>query len=362
MLQKQIAKVFGLLLSLVALPAVAFGAGASTDEFASEWKALIAAAQAEGEVVISVGGGGRTDRPIINHFAKKFGIKAIISAGRGSEQTNRLLAEQSAGRFGVDVLMIDATNGNRLIQARALTPIRKLLVHPDAIDPSKWFGNRMWFADPEEQFIVNHSASASPLNIGMRYNTNLLSQKEIEGFNSVYDYLDPKWAGKVVSLPPTIGGGVGDYVTVLLHPDVGEEWLRRYFKKAFKAFFTEDSRIVSDGIANGRFKFGIALSTAGREVDALGRAGAPVKRMVRPFKERPILGGSGPSANLEAVKKPPHPAAQKLFVNWLLTREGQLARLKFAARHTDPSLRKDVKCAGQVDLEDCRKPSETYLI
>ena len=243
-----------------------------------------AAAQDEGGFVISIGGGGRNDRPIAEAFGEQFGIDVTVSAGRGSEQTDKLLAEQSAGKYEVDVLFIDGTNGNRLIQADALMPIMDVVFHPDILDLSNWYQGRIWFGDPEEMYVINHSAAAAPLNLGMYYNTNLMTEADLDGFNSVYDYLDPQWAGKIVSLPPTIGGGVGDYVTLLLHPDVGEDWLSQYFHPDHDVFFSEDSRIVADGIANGKFHFGIALSTAGREVRSLAEAGAPIGQFVKPIR------------------------------------------------------------------------------
>ena len=329
--------------------------------FQTEWAELLAAAQDEGGFVISIGGGGRNDRPIAEAFGEQFGIDVTVSAGRGSEQTDKLLAEQSASKYEVDVLFIDGTNGNRLIQADALLPIMDVVFHPDILDLSNWYQGRIWFGDPEETYIINHSAAAAPLNLGMYYNTNNMAQEDLDGFNSVYDYLDPKWAGKIVSLPPTIGGGVGTYVTLLLHPDVGEDWLSQYFHPDHDVFFSEDSRIVADGIANGKFHFGIALSTAGREVRSLAEAGAPIDQLVKPFAEADTLSGSGPSDNIEAVKNPPHPNSQKLFINWFLSQEGQSARLELSAGVPNPTLREDVPCEGNVDTRECRDPDATYI-
>ncbi len=51
----------------------------------------------------------------------------------------------------------------------------------------------------------------------MRYNTNVVSQADIDAINSVYDYLDPKWKGKLVALTP-ISEQVAGYYSHMAHP------------------------------------------------------------------------------------------------------------------------------------------------
>ncbi len=93
--------------------------------FQVEWDALIAAAQVEGEVVLVFGGSaGRNYRPVAEFWQDKFGVKAIVSTGSGSEQGERILAEQRAGQYEVDIMMIGATTGStRLIPAGAVEPV-----------------------------------------------------------------------------------------------------------------------------------------------------------------------------------------------------------------------------------------------
>ena len=60
------------------------------------------------------------------------------------------------------------------------------------------------------------------------------------------------------------------------------------------------------------------------------------------FKEAVAVSG-GP-AHIAVVNRAPHPNAAKLFINWFLSREGQLMVQNFGAKHGDgvDSLRIDI--------------------
>ena len=74
--------------------------------FEAEWEALIKAAQEEGQLSLVFGGNaGRNYRPVANFFGEKFGIQMIIATGSGSAGVNRVLAEQTTGRYLVDACM-----------------------------------------------------------------------------------------------------------------------------------------------------------------------------------------------------------------------------------------------------------------
>ncbi len=63
------------------------------DAFGTEWDELIAAAQAEGQVVLALGGSdSRTGRFAFAAFEKQFGVQIVASSGSGSDNANRILA------------------------------------------------------------------------------------------------------------------------------------------------------------------------------------------------------------------------------------------------------------------------------
>ena len=133
-------------------------------QFQAEWEALIAAAQEEGEISMTFGGSaGRNFRPIAAVFEERFGVKTIVATGSGGEHVNRILAEQTAGQFLVDVHFGGNTATiTRLAPTGALNPVADLLFHPEVIDQSLWVGGKHSYSDPPQQFVFAFAANASP--------------------------------------------------------------------------------------------------------------------------------------------------------------------------------------------------------
>ena len=332
-------------------------------QFQAEWDALIAAAQDEGQVVLVFGGSaGRNYRPVAAFFQDKFGVEALVSTGSGSAQGERILAEQQAGQYQVDVMMIGATTGStRLIPGGAVEPVAPVFVHPEVVDQSLWFQGRHWYADAGQEFMFTLSASAEPQNMGMRYNTGLMTQEDLDGFNSVFDYLDPKWAGKIVALVPLAGGAAGTLFEAYLHPEIGTDWIDGFMAPEHGVTFVEDFRFIVDGVAKGQFHFGIAIGSAGRDLDALEELGAPVKRLVKEFKEGGVLGGTGSSNTMMVPPNRPHPNAAKLWVNWFLTKEGATVMHEQSEQAVSPTLRLDVTSWGRTNEFDRRIEGKDYF-
>lgn len=335
--------------------------------FAASWDEAIAAAQQEGELVVVMGGSAsRNYRPIFKLFEEKFGVRAVVSTGGGSKQADRILAERAAGKNQVDIIMVGGTTAaTRLVPSGILDPIRPILFHPEVIDQSHWLTGKHLFSDPEEKFVLAFSGSADLAPILMRFNTQKLPIEEAKKINSVWDFLDKRFTGQIVALPPTTAGAGGTYFTVPVHPDLGEKYLRRFFDPELKVSFIENFRQIADGVAKGKYTMAIFVGSAGRDIDKLGKQGLPVAnftRMInRPIKERPIVGGSGASNNIMVANQRPHPNATSLFVNWFLSKEGQTIMQAKSERTPDPTFRTDVTDRGKVNKADLRQPGVDYL-
>ena len=331
--------------------------------FQVEWDELIKAAQEEGEVVLVLGGSaGRNFRPVAEFWQDKFGVKVIVSTGSGSEQANRILAERSTGVYLVDVLWVGGTSANtRMVPANALVPIADLFIHPDVTDLSLWYQGKHWYGDEPQQFVFTFAADASPQNMAMRYNTDLVTQEDLDGLNSVFDYLDPKWKSKIVSISPLTGGAGGTYFEAYVHPDIGTSWIDGFLSPDLDVTFTEDFRFIVDGVARGKFAMGVAIGSAGRDLDALRDAGGPVARLAKDFKEGGVVSGTGSSDNMMVPTNQPHPNATKLFVNWFLSQEGQTMMHTLAEQESDPTLRLDVTDWGTTRPIDRRVEGQEYF-
>ena len=329
--------------------------------FQAEWAELIEAAQQEGEITMTFGGSaGRNFRPIAVFFGEKFGVKTVVATGSGGAHVERILAEQSAGRYLVDVHFGGNTSTiTRMAPNGALNPVADLFIHPEVLDLSLWTGGKHSYSDPEQQFVFAFAASAAPTPIAAWYNTNLMTQEDLDGINSVFDYLDPKWKGKIVAHVPIAGsGGTGSYYTAYAHPDIGKEWVDRFISRDLDVTFSNDERFTVDGLNQG--KFHMAIGGGGSIFEAIATLGAPVKELLKDFKEGGEISSSSSVDILSTPTNPPHPNAAKLWVNWWLSKEGQTLMHTMAEALPDPTLRLDVTDWGKVPENVRRVPGKAY--
>ncbi len=342
-------------------------ATSTSTAFQVEWEALIAAAQREGRIVVAGGGGAGSSIHLFEHFGKKFGIRPVISWGSGREQASRMLAEQGAKRYEVDIVLAGLTTLlARLRPANALQPIPPFLFHPEVIDESLWYEGKHKYVDKDKFVFLYAARVSSPTGSGMSlwYNTNKVSQEEIYTLHGPWDILKPKWKGKFVANDPSLGGGgTGALITAWLHPKMGKDWLRAFWIE-MKPFITTNQRIMEDGLVRGRFAWGYALGS--NDLEELRDKGAPVsEEFPRLLVEEHLLGGSATSHGFAVARNVPHPNVTKLWINWFLSREGQTILHTLPQpgvknpMHSRFSLRNDVP-PGLTDPDRRRQPGTQY--
>lgn len=329
--------------------------------FQQEWEALIAAAQAEGEGVwVHSRGADRSFSPVIKAFGEKFGITVNLHSGSGRAAADRVLAERSAGLYTVDLFGTGGTTAiGRMVPGNFYDPVAPLLFHPDVLDLSNWYGGRHWYLDSEQQYVLIHSVSVDYPPLAMRYNTDLVSQEDIDAIESVFDYLNPKWKGMIAAWPPGPGGSSFD---MSLHPQIGREWVERFMRE-MDVFWSSDSRILADGLAQGKFAIVMVGHTANADIDALSTLGLPVARLDKRLKEAGALEGDNGSNLLATANRPPHPNVQKLYINWFLSQEGQTLVNTIGGTEASPpapSLRLDVP-PGRTDPRERREAGVEYF-
>jgi ABC-type Fe3+ transport system substrate-binding protein len=83
-------------------------------------------------------------------------------------------------------------------------------------------------------------------------------------------------------------------------------------------FIGRDQRQLAENLAKGKLALVVGLTYY--SFLPFLKAGLPVKPLPNPRDEVYISGGSG---NLTIIKGAPHPNATKVFVNWILGKEGQ---------------------------------------
>lgn len=297
----------GLLWSLIWATAVY--AQPSKTSGSAEWDFLVDAAKKEGKVTISIPASAEMRKQIEDHFKKRYGIEVEVFTARGSAGVRRMADEFKAGVRHFDLHVGgSASIISGMLDEGIIDSIEPWLVLPEVKDPKQWWGGHLW-VDNAKRFIYTFQAYLSEI---IWYNTDLVKPNEIRSFD---DFLNPKWKGKIGYLDPRTPGA-GDSTWAFMWQVKGEEYLKKLV--AQDLYLGRDQRLLAESLTKGRVAVMIGLSYYSY-VPFL-KAGLPIKTLPTVKEGNYGTGGSG---NLAIIKAPAHPNSTKVFVNWLLGREGQ---------------------------------------
>jgi len=173
---------------------------------------------------------------------------------------------------------------------------------------------------------------------------------------SYKDLLDPKWKGKIVLYNPWRPSAAAGWATFMISDAFGrvggEQFLRDF--AATEPLLTSDVRQQIEWVAKGKYPIGVGVQHA--SLSEFKSKGAPVTI------NRFIEGGNiNPgSACVELSPWAPHPNAAAIYINWLLTKEGQAA---YARGTGSPPARNDVPLEGLgVDPSKIAGPNDKAFI
>lgn len=276
-----------------------------------DWDALVREAKREGALstVLSSQRGYRT---VLSEFERLFpGIRvAQVTASSSNAWLNQVRDERRSGRDTYDIAFVQPepaiTQG---IPEGMWAPLRPLLIRQDVTDDAVWrsgFASR--FLDARGQFCFGWE-----YQIQHAYAVDTRAVKEGE-ITSVRDLLDPKWRGKVITPDPRTGSALFSAASVA----------KTHGNDTLKALLVDQRPTISTG--------GNTL------IDALVGGSHPIAlgvrpRALQPYRDRGVAGPIKfldlpdadyvPGTALLAFNNTPHPATTRLFLNWLLSREGQ---------------------------------------
>lgn len=291
-----------------------------------EWDKTLSEAKKEGQVIITAGYGTVSARePFIRAMKEKFGIDAEIIVSQGSPMMQRVLSERRAGIYRNDLYLGGAnTLAAEMFTRNLVQPIEPYLILPEVKNPALWFKGELPVWGP------NRVAFFSILNITSHTSVskNLVKPEEITSYN---DLLKPKLKGKIAMYDPTLGSGGGKSFFMQGYRFMGADYMKELVKQ--EPVLTRDLRLLTEWLVSG--KFPVTLGLSGDTVSAAEKDGYPVA-MLPVLKEGAIV---GPGAGQLAVwDNGPHPNATKVFVNWLLSKEGMTVFAKavnMASRRAD---------------------------
>lgn len=315
---------------LALFAASALFAQAKDQGWQQKWDAALKQAKSEGKVVVMGPPGDRIRDAITQNFGKAFpDISLEFSGARGGELATKIKAERDAGIYSVDVLISGTSTANAYFKPmKALDPIEPALILPEVINPKNWRNDRLEFSDRETRMDL---LFATQNNVPVIYNTAQVKHEEVD---ELYKILDPKWKGKIAvqdPIPSGTGNGVFRWLWHVLGPEKTEDFYRKLHAQA--GAIDRDQRRQIEWVAQGKFPLSFGPGTVMYQLEKRGLKFGIVSH----FKDYGsyLTPGFG-SAML--MNRAPHPDAAKVFLNWLLGKEGQTAfshGMGYASRRVD---------------------------
>lgn len=285
------------------------------------WARVVDAAQKEGKVIVySFGFIGELGNALSNAFFKKYGIRADIITGPGGGLSERIRTEQRMKNVVADVGELSPAFGVLLLQEGQLVPLANEL---------PVFREDVWLVPltiDDKWHILRHNLSyGSPW-----INTDLVKPEDAP--KSWTDLADPRWKGKLLSIDPS----------TTTTPDRFVHSLTR-FKLVEPDFFPRlaaQKLIVPTGVGPRPPYVALARGEGAVLIFGLDSQGAVVigeGAHIRPTA--PKEGLTVASSGIELIKNASHPNAGKLFIDFVLSREGHELETRI---NLVGSLRKDV--------------------
>ena len=308
----------------------------SKPNWQSEWDRTVNAAKKEASLSLYLYQGEGELSAVAQLFQKKYPeINLVTTTGRGNTLAPRIMAERRAGKFLVDAYIVGPTTAYEVFyRAKILDSVRAAMILPEVIDESKWWQGQHHYIDPDNKYIFVFLG-----NVGeyVSYHTKSVEAGEIRSY---WDFLQPKWKGKILSRDPKISGSQRIGLRMFYYaPELGGEFIRRLYGE-MDVTLTQEIRQATDWLASGKFAICFFCSEI-LKAKAQGLA-VDVFHAAQWKENRAISAGS--MGSLAMPSQPPHPNAARVFVNWLLSREGQTAYQRTAntLTNSEESMRIDI--------------------
>ena len=275
-----------------------------------EWNKVIEAAKKEGKIVAGGPPTAVLRQKYKETFEKKFGLELELLSAPGPQNAGRAAAEFKAGVRYFDVLHGGSGTLEPLMYENMLALFSEYMILEEVRDPRQWWGGHVWEDNVKtNRFIYSFTADFSTPPF---YNADLIKPDDIASYD---DLLKHKWKGKIGFFEPRIPSA-GQGLWGFLMKIKGKEFLQKLAEQSL--FISRDGKQLADGLAKGTLVIGLGLSQ--RFVDPYITAGLPIKPLLS-IKEG--LGGSNGFGTVAVMKNAPHPNATKVYINWLLGKEGQ---------------------------------------
>jgi ABC-type Fe3+ transport system substrate-binding protein len=274
----------------------------------SDWERVKAEARKEGKLVVGIPANPTLRTQIETAMKQKFGIEVELVLSLESTLAKRIADEHKAGIRYFDVIIVTVSDvASALRPIGAVEPLEKHWILPEVSDPKNWWGGHIW-GDKDNKLVYYPNAHEQD---NIWYNTDVVKESELKSWD---DLLNPKLRGKIGLFDPRISGA-GRGIWGFMWQVKGEDYLR---KLAEQKLVVGEPRPIADQLARGRLA--ITIGPTFYTLHQFTRVGLPIKPLPRMAEGTYVsVGNGGPVV----IADPPHPNATKVFVNWLLSKEGQ---------------------------------------
>lgn len=285
---------------------------------ASDWQAIVAAANKEGHIVVI----GPTNSDIATVLVDGFQtlypqISVDFTSLAWGAVGPKVLTELSAGQHLTDLVL--SAGMSTLLSLRdqnALTPLQPYLSGPEGQSSSNWTGGTFTFADEAQQYALALSYIAAPT---LAYNPTAVPPGTVTSFK---DLLNPTWKSKLAMYDPRVAGTGQAAITMMYtSSSLGPDYLRQLF--AQDVSLSRDDRQLVDFVVQGVYP--IEATGSQTVVAPLQRSGISVSMLGGPdMQEGSWISATGASV----VSQPPHPNAAQVYLDYVLSQAGQTAYCK----------------------------------
>ncbi|HEY4134581.1 MAG TPA: extracellular solute-binding protein [Alphaproteobacteria bacterium] len=305
-----------------AITGVFFGCMAWSSAFAadaidiSDWSAVVAKAKQEGIVVVHGAPGKSYNEVFVAAFNKAYpDIKVQFSGTSNRTDVPRLLRERKAGMYAWDVWASGPTTALNSLKPEGVFQPFDTVLRPEIKDDSKWFGGfgAGWMDVDKNLFYAFDGTVQNPILV----NWDVVKHSDLV---TAADLLKPQFAGKIVWDDPRLGGS-GNGASQTFVQNYGDDFLLKLF--GHNVVFSDNKRQQAEWLVRGRYPIAIGADEAQLDIFQAQGIGKNVETVPDSFfKVQQLSSGFG---GVGLVDRAPNPYAAVVYINWLLSQEGQTA-------------------------------------
>lgn len=294
----------------------------------AEWQKVLA--EAKGQDLNMLLQPSEAFEAVVRIFQEKFpDIRVQTTIIHPSQGGPRVVTEQSNGLFIWDTWWSTASNMNNVVlPIDGFEKITDYMILPEVKDESHWHNPSYLYTSDRGPYVFVHTHYLQTLAL---YNRDLVPGGELE----LDTLLDPSLKGKIAIRVPSRPHG-GTMMLAQIAKEKGDDFVKRLLTE-MEPVFVDNDRQVTMGVMRGDYAAGIG--TTDELYFECVKEGGCVNIELFPVSFMHSRG-------VAVFKNAPHKAATKVWVNWILSKEGQETYVEEWAKQNAGgafSMRKDVE-------------------